>query len=62
LINLDYKNKVVFSYGQIYFIMPLASDNTEEELYNLSHFTNLQPMWALDNIKKAPKLSNGKRN
>jgi hypothetical protein len=42
--------------------MPLASDNTEEELYNLSHFTNLQPMWALDNIKKAPKLSNGKRN
>lgn len=37
-------------------IMPLASANTEEELYNLSHFTNLQPMWALDNIKKGSKI------
>jgi len=37
-------------------IMPLSSAKTEEELYKLCHFTNLQPMWALDNIKKGSKI------
>lgn len=37
-------------------IIPLASAKTEEELYKLCHFTNLQPMWALDNIKKGSKI------
>ena len=37
-------------------IMPLSSAKTEEELYKLCHFTNLQPMWASDNIKKGAKI------
>ena len=37
-------------------IIPLSSAKTEEELYRLCHFTNLQPMWALDNIKKGSKI------
>jgi hypothetical protein len=37
-------------------IIPLASAKSEEELYKLCHFTNLQPMWAVDNIKKGSKI------
>jgi hypothetical protein len=37
-------------------IIPLSSAKTEEELYKLCHFTNLQPMWATDNIKKGSKI------
>lgn len=38
-------------------IIPLVSANTEDELYALCHYTNLRPMWALDNIKKGTKLA-----
>jgi hypothetical protein len=37
-------------------IMPLSSAKTEEELYKLCHYTNLQPLWAGDNLKKSNKL------
>jgi hypothetical protein len=37
-------------------IIPLSSATNEEELYKLCHFTNLQPMWATDNIKKGAKI------
>jgi len=37
-------------------IIPLSSAKTEEELYNLCHYTNLQPMWAIENIKKGSKI------
>lgn len=36
--------------------IPLSSANSEEELYKLCHFTNLQPMWAIENIKKGSKI------
>lgn len=35
--------------------VPLASANTEEEIIKLNHFTNLQPMWAEDNLKKGAR-------
>jgi hypothetical protein len=37
-------------------IIPLDSAQTEEELHKLCHYTNLRPMFALDNIKKANKM------
>jgi hypothetical protein len=33
-------------------IKSLASSKTEQELYKRCHYTNLQPLWAIDNIKK----------
>ena len=37
-------------------IIPLSSGKNEHELYNLCHYTNLQPLWKLDNIKKSNKI------
>jgi hypothetical protein len=37
-------------------IVPLSSANTEEEVYKLCHYTNLQPLWAEDNLKKGDKI------
>lgn len=39
----------------IYHILPLSKAKTEEELYKRCHYTNLQPLWKLDNIKKGNK-------
>lgn len=36
-------------------IIPLASAKTKEEVVALCHFTNLRPMWALENISKGAK-------
>ena len=37
-------------------IIPLASAETIEETEKLSHYTNLQPMWAKENMKKGNKI------
>ena len=37
-------------------IIPLSSAKTEDELYKLCHHTNLQPLWAEDNLKKSNKV------
>ncbi len=34
---------------------PLSSAKTEQEMYDLCHYLNLQPMWYIDNIKKGNK-------
>jgi hypothetical protein len=38
-------------------IIPLASAKTEEELKKLCHYSNLQPLWAVDNIIKSAKIN-----
>jgi hypothetical protein len=37
-------------------IIPLSSSKTEEKIHQLSHYTNLQPLWAEDNLKKGNKI------
>ena len=46
------------NYGEwhIDHIIPLASAKTPERLKQLCHYTNLQPMWAVDNLSKSNKI------
>ena len=39
-------------------IIPLASAQTESELIKLCHYTNLQPLWAIDNLIKGATMPN----
>lgn len=37
-------------------IVPLASAKTIEDIIRLNHYTNLRPLWALDNLKKGARI------
>ena len=43
------------NYGQwhVDHVVPLALAKTSQEMEALFHYTNLQPLWALDNIRKS---------
>ena len=49
-------DKVLSGEIHIDHIKPISLATTEEEVYELNHFTNLQPLWAEDNIKKSNKI------
>lgn len=36
-------------------IIPISTAKSKEEVYRLNHYTNLQPLWAEDNLKKSDK-------
>ena len=38
-------------------IQPLASALTEAEVVSLNHFTNLRPMWAVENLVKGAQIT-----
>ena len=46
------------NYGKwhIDHIIPLSSANNKDEVYKLCHHTNLQPLWAEDNLKKSNRF------
>jgi hypothetical protein len=37
-------------------IIPISSANSEQQIYELNHYTNFQPLWAEDNLKKSNKI------
>lgn len=37
-------------------ILPLDLASTEEQIYKLSHYTNLQPLWKSENLSKGCKI------
>jgi len=47
------------NYGEwhIDHIIPLSSATSEKQIYKLCHYTNLQPLWASDNIKKGNHIA-----
>jgi hypothetical protein len=51
--NMNWRNR---SLWHIDHIVPLSIAKTEEEIYKLCHYTNLQPLWAEDNLKKSNKI------
>jgi hypothetical protein len=40
-------------------IIPISYANNEDEIKKLNHYTNFQPLWALDNILKSNKIIHG---
>lgn len=38
-------------------IIPMSSANDEDSIVKLNHYTNLQPLWAKENLQKGAKLT-----
>lgn len=45
-----------YGHWHIDHIIPLASAKSEDEVIRLCNYTNLQPLWAKDNIRKGAKI------
>ena len=41
---------------QLDHIMPISIAKSEEDVVKLNHYSNFQPLWAIDNIKKSNKI------
>ena len=59
-IESKFKKGMTFeNYGEWHLdhIIPLATAKTTEDVIKLCHYTNFQPLWAEDNLKKGAKIS-----
>lgn len=55
LDNMSWENHGLYGW-HIDHKIPLSSAKTEKEIYELCHYSNLQPLWAEDNLKKSNKI------
>lgn len=58
-IESKFTNGMTFdNYGEWHLdhIIPISTANTEEEVVKLNHYTNFQPLWAIDNLRKSNKI------
>jgi hypothetical protein len=46
------------TYWHMDHIIPISSAQTEEDVYRLNHYTNFQPLYWEDNLKKSNKIEN----
>ena len=53
--EMTFDNHGVYGW-HIDHIIPLSTAETEEDIIKLCHYTNLQPMWAEENISKSNKV------
>ena len=51
--GMSWENTGQWHYDHIY---PVSLAKDEEELIKLNHYTNFQPLWAIDNFKKGNKI------
>ena len=52
-IGMTWENQGKWHLDHIY---PVSLAKDEEELIKLNHYTNFQPLWAIDNIRKSNKI------
>lgn len=61
-LEKQFDNKMTWnnqgSYWEMDHIIPLASATNEQEIIELNHYTNFQPLYWLDNILKRDKILN----
>ena len=53
-VNMNWENQG--TYWHLDHIIPISSAKTEEEVYRLNHYTNFQPLYWEDNLKKSNKI------
>jgi len=51
--NMNWENQG--TYWHMDHIIPISSAETEEDVYMINHYTNFQPLYWLDNLKKGNK-------
>jgi len=61
-LHSQFQDKMSWNnYGEwhIDHIVPLATASNKKDIYRLWHHTNLQPLWAADNLRKGAKVIPG---
>jgi hypothetical protein len=53
--GMNWENKNLWHLDHI---IPISSAKSENELIKLNHYTNFQPLWAMDDLMKSNKIIN----